>query len=220
MGRKGLTISDPHRNPANVGPREKNMQNRLVGFVAAFGVSLSAIPIDANGTCNTITTSASVLTLVAVDCAEANVWTTLKASGQFPDVFFSNGKTTDFCYKLSQPATASIGQHNVTISAGLSTFTTDFFPKIFGGTDDLATVVTQLTFNDPSGNYTGKLFTRDTIDTTRVAIDGSATEEDVIVGGTNNFGGAKGTYRLNSSANADASVVMLTSLNGIVCTSN
>jgi hypothetical protein len=102
----------------------------------------------------------------------------------------------------------------------MSAFTTDFFPTIFGGTDNLATVVTQLTFNDPSGNYTGKLFTRDTIDTTQVATTGAATEEDVIVGGTNNLGGAKGTYRVDSAANQGATIVMLTNLHGVLCTSN
>jgi hypothetical protein len=62
------------------------------------------------------------------------------------------------------------------------------------GQDNLGTVVTQLTIADQSGNYTGKLFTRDTIDLSEITTTGSASEEDVIVGGTNNFGGAKGTY--------------------------
>jgi hypothetical protein len=99
----------------------------------------------------------------------------------------------------------------------VSGFTTDFVPTLFGGQDNLGTVVTQVTIVDPSGNYTGKLFTRDTIDFSHITTTGTASEEDVIVGGTKHFGGAKGTYRVDSTANQDASMVILTNLHGILC---
>jgi hypothetical protein len=194
------------------------MQKRTMGLLSALGLSLGTLPLLANATCNSIT--ARTLTLVAVDCTISKVWTTLQASGQFPDVFFPPGKTMPICYASAGPAFASIGQHQVTITSTLSGWTTDFVPALFGGQDNLGTVTTQLTIVDQSGNYTGKLFTRDTIDLSQITTTGSASEEDVIVGGTNNFEGAKGTYRVDSAANQDASMVILTNLHGVLCTNN
>jgi hypothetical protein len=111
-------------------------------------------------------------------------------------------------------------QHPVTIMSTLSGWTTDFVPALFGGQDNLGTVVTQLTIVDQTGNYTGKLFTRDTIDLSQITTTGSAAEQDVIVGGTKNFNGAKGTYRVDSAPNQDASMVILTNLHGTLCTNN
>jgi hypothetical protein len=199
------------------------MQKRFVSLVAALGLSLGTLASGtlatyANATCNTIT--APTITLKAVDCTQEKVWKTLQASGLFPDVFFPPGKTTSICYASFGPVPASIGQHQVTIASTLSGFTTDFVPTLFGGQDNLGTVVTQLTIVDPSGNDTGKLFTRDTIDFSQITTTGTAPEEDAIVGGTNNFGGAKGTYRVDSAANQDASIVILTNLHGILCSNN
>jgi hypothetical protein len=148
------------------------MQKRFVSLVAALGLSLGTLATYANATCNTIT--APTITLKAVDCTQEKVWTTLQASGQFPDVFFPPGKTTSICYASFGPVPASIGQHQVTIASTLSGFTTDFVPTLFGGQDNLGTVVTQLTIVDPSGNDTGKLFTRDTIDFSQITTTGTA----------------------------------------------
>jgi len=200
------------------GTEWEKMQKRLLSLISALGLLLGTVPLLAHATCNTIT--ARTLTLVAVDCTVGKVWTTLQASGQFPDVFFPSGKTMPICYASSGPAPASIGQHQITITSTLSGWTTDFFPDLFGGQDNLGTVVTQLAIVDQTGSYTGKLFTRDAIDLSQITITGFASEEDVIVGGTNNFGGAKGTYRVDSKANQDASMVMLTNLNGVLCTNN
>jgi hypothetical protein len=194
------------------------MQKRIVGLFSALGLALGTLPSLAHATCNTIT--APTLTLVAVDCTLGKVWTTLQASGQFPDVFYPPGKTMPICYASAAPATASIGQHQITITSTLSGWTSDFVPTLFGGQDNLGTVVTQLTIVDQTGNYTGKLYTRDTIDLSQITATGSAAEEDVIVGGTNNFGSAKGTYRVESAANQDASMVILTDLHGILCMNN
>jgi hypothetical protein len=176
------------------------------------------MPLHAKATCDTIT--APTLTLERVDCTQARVWKTLQASGQFPDVFFPPGKTLPICYASSAPVSALIGQRPVTIASLLSGFTTDFVPTLFGGQDRLGTGVTQLTIVDPSGNDTGKLFTRDTIDFSQTLTTGAAAEEDVIVGGTGTFAGAKGTYRVDSTANPDATIVILTNLNGILCSNN
>jgi hypothetical protein len=194
------------------------MQKRFVSLVAALGLSLGTVPVYADAACNTIT--APTITLEAVDCTQAKVWTTLQASGQFPDVFFPAGRTTPICYASFGPASALIGQHQVNIASTLSGFTRDFVPTLFGGQDNLGTVVTQLTIVDPSGSYTGRLFTRDTIDFSQITTTGTASEEDVIVGGTNYFGGARGTYRVDSAANQDASMVILTNLHGVVCSNN
>jgi hypothetical protein len=194
------------------------MQKLTVGLLSALGLSLGTLPLFARATCNTIT--APTLTLVAVDCTMGKVWTTLQASGQFPDVFSPPGKTTRICYASSGPPSASIGQHQVTFASTLSGWATDFVPALFGGEDNLGTVVTQLTIADQTGNYTGKLYTRDTIDLSQITTTGSAAEQDVIVGGTNNFGGAKGTYRVESAANQDTSIVILANLHGVLCTNN
>ena len=202
----------------DVGTEWTTMQKRTVGLLSALGLLLGTLPLLAHATCNTIT--APTLTLVTVNCSIGKVWTTLQASGQFPDVFFPPGKTTTICYASSGPASASIGQHQITITSTLSGWTTDFVPALFGGEDNLGTVVTQLTIADQTGNYTGKLYTRDTIDLSQITTTGSAAEQDVIVGGNNNFGGVKGTYRVESAANQDASIVILTNLHGVLCTNN
>jgi hypothetical protein len=155
---------------------------------------------------------------VSVDCTQAKVWKTLQASGRFPDVFYPSGKTTRICYASFGPASALIGQHRVTIASTLSGWTTDFDPRLFGGRDNLGTVVTQLAIVDEWGNYSGKLFTRDTIDLSQIVTTGSAPEEDVIVGGTNDLGGAKGTYRVDATPNDPyAMSVSLTNLHGTLC---
>src|SRR5215472_5527947 len=101
----------------------------------------------------------------------------------------------------SGPASALIGQHQVTIASTLSGWTTDFVPGLFGGEDNLGTVVTQLTIVDRSEDHTGKLFTRDTVDLSQIKTTGSAPEEDVIIGGSNNLSGAAGTYRVDATPN-------------------
>lgn len=194
------------------------MAKRTLGLLSALGVSLVTIPLLANATCNTIT--APTITLTVMDCTLYKVWMKLQDSGQFPDVFFPPGKKLPICYASATPASAWIGQHEVTITSTVSGWTTDFIPVLFGGQDNLGTVTTQVTIVDHSGNYTGKFFTRDTIDLSQITTTGSASEEDVIVGGTGNFVGAKGAYRVSSAVNQDLSIVILTKLHGVLCTNN
>jgi hypothetical protein len=103
----------------------------------------------------------------------------------------------------------------------LSGWTTDFVPELFGGQDKLATVVTQLAIMGQPEDYTGKLFTRDTIDLSQIETTGVAPEEDVIVGGSDDLSGAKGTYRVDAMpSDRYATSVSLTNLHGILCTSD
>ena len=193
------------------------MKSRFVSLIVVLGVSLVVNPAHAGRTCNTLT--APSLTLVSVNCAQAKVWTALRASGEFPDVFFPPEKTTPICYASLGPASALIGQHRVTIISSLSGWTTDFVPGLFGGQDTLGTVVTQLAIVGQPEDYTGKPFTRDTIDLSQIETTGVAPEEDVIVGGSDNLSGAKGTYRVDAMPNDRyATSVSLTNLHGILCT--
>ena len=195
------------------------MKSRFVSLIGVLGLSLVGHRAQADTTCNTFT--APSLTLVSVNCEQAKVWTILRASGRFPDVFFPPGKTTPICYASLGPASALIGQHRVTITSSLSGWTTDFVPELFGGQDKLATVVTQLAIMGQPEDYTGKLFTRDTIDLSQIETTGVAPEEDVIVGGSDDLSGAKGTYRVDAMpSDRYATSVSLTNLHGILCTSD
>lgn len=188
-----------------------------MGLLSALGLSLGTLPLLANATCNTIT--ARTLTLVAVDCNLGNRGRDYRPVANFSMSSFLQAKR----FRSAMPPQAQHLRRSDSFESPLrplSGWTTDFVPALFGGQDNLGTVTTQLTIVDQSGNYTGKLFTRDTIDLSQITTTGSASEEDVIVGGTNNFEGTKGTYRVNSAANQDASVVILTNLNGVLCTNN
>jgi hypothetical protein len=164
---------------------------------------------------NCMRITAQTLEIQATDCSQ--VWPQLQASRQFPDVFAGAGKMLPLCYVSTGSASAAIGNTTVTITSTLSGWTSDFFPILFpGGTDNLGTVVTQLTIADLRGNSVGKLFTRDTIDLSQIA-SGTASEEDVIVGGTGPLQNAKGTYRIASvPEDQQASKVLLTNLSGVV----
>jgi hypothetical protein len=162
--------------------------------------------------------TAPVLEIAAVDCTSAQVWSQLQASRHFPDVFAGSGKMTAVCYVSTGPAAAFIGNTQVTIASSVSGWTTDFSPALFGGTDNLGTVVTQLTIADFRGNSLGKLFTRDTIDLSQIFTTGTASEEDVVVGGAGSLQGASGTYRVASvPEDPYAAKVKLTNLAGVLC---
>jgi hypothetical protein len=189
-------------------------RNRIAASAAALTVTLGAISAMAEPNCMAIT--APKLEIAVVSCAQVSP--ELQASRQFPDVFAGVGKLLGLCYVSTGPAPATIGNTPVTITSTVSAWTSDFFPILFpGGTDNLGTVVTQLTIADLRGNSVGKLFTRDTIDLSQIA-SGTASEEDVIVGGTGPLQNAKGTYRIASvPEDQQASKVLLTNLSGVVC---
>ena len=191
------------------------LRQPIAAMTLAVGIVLSAIPANADPNCMAIT--APVLEIAATDCDQ--VWPQLQATRQFPDVFAGAGKKLGLCYVSTGPAPASIGNNPVTIASSVSGWTSDFFPVLFPqGTDNLATVVTQLTIADLRGNSLGKLFTRDTIDLSQIFTTGTASEEDVIVGGTGPLQNAKGTYRVASvPEDPFAAKVKLTNLSGVVC---
>lgn len=188
--------------------------NRIAAAATALAATLGTIPAMAEPNCMAIT--AQTLEIQATDCSQ--VWPQLQASRQFPDVFAGAGKMAGLCYVSTGPATAYIGGTAVTITSTLSGWTTDFRSPLLGGNDNLGTVVTQLTIADFRGNSVGKLFTRDTIDLSQIFTTGTASEEDVIVGGTGPLEHAKGTYRVASvPEDQQASKVLLTNLSGVVC---
>ena len=70
----------------------------------------------------------------------------------------------------------------------------------------------------PGAAQKAQFFTRDSIDLSHIFTTGTASEEDVIVGGTAYFTGAQGTYRLGSvPEDQAASKVRLTNLSGLIC---
>src|ERR1700730_17861401 len=101
-------------------------------LVALCGALLSLGPVCADSACVTIT--APVLEIAAVDCTKARVWSQLRESGRFPDVFSESGKMTNLCYVQTAPVPAFIGDSQVTIASILSGWTTDFNPILLGGT--------------------------------------------------------------------------------------
>jgi hypothetical protein len=183
--------------------------------VVAAVIALAA-PWAAEAGSNCMPITAPVLEIAAVDCTQA--WSQLQATGQFPDVFAGSGKKTNLCFASTAPVAATIGSAPVTIKSTVSGWTTDFTPFLLGGGDNLGTVVTALTIADVNGNSLAQLFTRDTIDLSQLFTTGTASEEDVIVGGTAYFTGAQGTYRVGSvPENQQASKVKLLNPNGVLC---
>jgi hypothetical protein len=182
----------------------------------ALATMVSLLPAHASSACSSIT--APALEIQAVDCQRAQVWSQLQASQQFPDIFAGSGKMTNLCYKLTAPAMGYVGNTKVTITSSLSGWTTDFTPVPYGGTDNLATVVTQLTIAGLHGNSVATLYTRDTIDFSQIFTTGTAPEEDVIVGGHGTLENAKGTYRAVSiPEDTNATKIKLTNLTGVIC---
>jgi hypothetical protein len=170
----------------------------------------------ADPVCQTIT--APALEIAAVDCAQQKVWIELQRSRRFPDVFSGSGKMTNLCYASTGPVTATIGKTKVVIAATLSGWTTDFQPTLLGGTDNLGTVITEISIANLPGHASAQLFTRDTIDLSQITTSGTAPEEDVIIGGSNTLEGAKGTYRVASAPeDPQATKVELTNLNSVIC---
>ena len=194
------------------------LQRRLLGAAAAtFGVVLALPPVTAGADPFCTAINAPALQIAEVECKQ--VLPKLQASGMFPDVFAGAGKALGLCYASTGPAAASIGNFPVTIASTLSAWSHDFVPVLFGGTDNLGTVVTELTITDVRGRFPAQLFTRDTIDLSQILTTGTASEEDVIVGGSEYLFAAKGTYRLASApANPPSvAVINLTGLTGVIC---
>jgi hypothetical protein len=184
-----------------------------VAALTTFAVISAPLSSQAGNSCQPIT--AASLEIGVIDCAQA--LPQLQASGQFPDVFAGSGKAFGLCYAATGPASAMIGNTPVTVVSSLSAWTTDFVPALFGGPDNLGTVVTELTISGFHGGSQAKLYTRDTIDLSQI-LSGRAPEEDVIVGGTAYFNNAKGTYRIESQPEDPlASKVLLNNLNGTLC---
>jgi hypothetical protein len=182
-------------------------------------VLAGTVIIAPHATASCLTFMSPASELIKVDCNQANVLSTLQASREFPDVFTPPGKvpTPPLCYASTNPALATLGRAQVTFTV-LSGWTNDFRPFLLGGTDQLGTTVSQLTFFDARGNFIGYLYSRENIDFSQIKTTGKAPEESVIVGGTSILTGVRGTIQVVSAPeDQKATKVQLTELNGFVC---
>jgi hypothetical protein len=98
--------------------RQMPVATALIALVAM----ASSLPAHASTACLSLT--APALEIQAVDCQQSGVWSQLRASQQFPDVFAGAGKMTNICYMSTGPAAALLGNAKVTIvpMAGLTTW--------------------------------------------------------------------------------------------------
>jgi hypothetical protein len=84
-------------------------------------------------------------------------------------------------------------------------------------TDTMGQLITQFTVTDPSGKYSGKIFSRDVIDLGRMT-SLPVTEENAVVGGTKYFSGAKGSFKMQLEAMpTPPATIPVSKLNGVIC---
>ena len=164
-------------------------------------------------TCKSVILTAPGL-LSPQDCHTSGVLAALQSSGQYPDVFAAaapkyifpdlpTGVPNTSCYTSQGSFAATIDGNPVTVTT-LSAWTNDTKPVIFYPysaeyTDNLGAVITQLSIFDATGKkFYGMIYSRDVVDLSKFS-SGSSIEQDTIVGGTKNFAGARGTFRIESN---------------------
>ncbi len=143
------------------------------------------------------------------------------ASSQFPDVFQYNKTVAGFCFVSTGTIPVSIGGkpfYLTTVSAWTNEFLPAFPPGAPLGTDNLGTVVSQVTVYNAYNRAVGNIFTRDTIDLSRIIAGTGYTssEQDVIVGGSGIFQNVQGAYRIDSGLDPSGAVD-LTNITGSIC---
>ena len=161
----------------------------------------------------------------------------LKSSGKFANIFTPQGNNllltqlgTPLCfvsnqrdpYYVTNGIHAKLNARKVTIDSA-SIWVNLFKPNLpaFGliGDDNQAAVITQWNVIDyQTNNKIGKGFTTDTLNTGTLSVDGSASELNVIIGGTDKLSDASGSIRVDSQLNAQG-LVEITSLSGKLCIS-
>lgn len=159
----------------------------------------------------------------------------LKASGKFPAIFTPQGNNllytqfgTPLCFisHRSDPYSVTTGIHakldtrKVTIDSA-SVWVNAFSPNLpsFGlvGNDNLAAVITQWNVTDFQSNRTiGKGFTVDTVDTGLISVDGTASELNVVIGGTEKLAGVSGSVRVDTQLNPYG-IAEITRISGKLC---
>jgi hypothetical protein len=90
-------------------------------------------------------------------------------------------------------------------------------PKIFGGPGNVATVATKLTLTGKHDKFSGTLFTRDSIDLSNFPSAEPIKESDVVIHGTKNLNGAKGTIKLESVQNLQEGTIQIPVVTGKLC---
>jgi len=172
-------------------------------------------------------------TVSSQDCYASGVLGKLNASGQFPEVFADKKYIfpglpaflpNTVCFASDGSFSASIGGVPVSVQT-FSVWTNTTKPLIFslrGLTDAVykdtqGEVITQFTISDPTGRYSGKIFSRDVIDLGRL-VEPSIVEKNAIVGGTQRFFRAKGSFQMRlDTMPTPPATVPISKLNGMIC---
>lgn len=208
------------------------MKNPSISLVAAAAMAFIFGQAHGEPSCKAITQTGAA-TLSSQDCYASGILGKLYASGQFPDIFAAKKYVfqglpsfvqNTVCFASDGSFTATIGGVPVTIQA-FSVWTNSTKPVIFSlrgltdttYTDTLGEVISQFTVTDPTGKYNGKIFSRDIIDLGHAGA-ASAKGENAVVGGTKNFSGAKGTFKMQLDAvPTPPATVPISKLNGVIC---
>lgn len=157
--------------------------------------------------------------LMPVSCADPNykVLAKLNASNRFPDVTYLGFDGSCYVSNDTQAINVVWGSKPLTIktvSAWTNNFDTFDMPYLFGNgaTGTVGTVVTQMSVFNHSGKNIGQIYTKDTINLAKFPVP----EDDVVVGGSHFFEGAKGTIKISSSQGSNG-IVVIESIGGTLC---
>lgn len=210
------------------------MSISLASFATSAVLAILLCPAYADQSCKPLIQTGPG-TLSSQDCYTSGALHTLNASGHFPDVFSSKKYIfpglplfveDSICFLSDGSFSALLGEASVSVYT-ISIWTNDTKPVIFSlpkltdnvYTDTLGSSITQLAIIDPTGKYSGKLFSRDVVDLSHHST-GFLIEQNTIVGGTKIFSGAKGTLRLESNKTpSPPATVPVSKLTGIICIS-
>lgn len=161
--------------------------------------------------------------LVPASLEQCNaVWGSLQASRKFPHIFTAEQTRLypGLCYVSTDAGIAGkLGDTPVTIATA-SAWTTDFYPTLIGGSDSLASVITQWSVKNSKNKKLGKVYTTDVIDVL------NSIEADIVVGGNDNFEDAKGTLKVESETMENPlganlpPLVKITNISGTLCLGN
>ena len=215
------------------------MKNHYITIAVVTVLTFIVNPVHAEGyaeghACKSIVLSASGL--LSPHACDASLLSALKNSGKYPDVFAAaapkyifpdlpTGVPNTSCYTSQGSFAATIDGKPVTVTT-LSAWTNDTKPVIFSAysaeyTDNIGAVITQISVFDTTGKkFYGNIYSRDVVDLSKFSSD-SSIEQDTIVGGTKNFAGAKGTFRIESNnIHTYFPTVPIDVLKGTICTDN
>jgi len=193
------------------------MKKHYTTITIATALAFIVNPVHAEGNAEGHGCKSIVLTapgLLSPHACDVGLLSAFKNSGKYPDVFsptvpkyifpdLPSGVPNTSCYASQGSFAATIDGNPVTVTT-LSAWTNDTKPVIFYTysaeyTDNIGAVITQLSVFDTTGKkFYGNIYSRDVVDLSKFS-SGSSIEQDTIVGGTKNFAGARGTFRIESN---------------------